>query len=170
MPLSQSLRSRNSLLLSLENCNDVLVLAGISERTSCTFLALWLLGYLSLMKVSAQQWAIGPGAQSPDYPIPAGVDLVSCEQPLKNGNADTRLNVDPSSEAILLMAQGPRLQGSVKITTGKHDSVKFFVRLTAYDGEDKDTIVCSLKRANGESGVGIFVSSHMWSSTWKPQC
>ncbi|XP_006461438.1 hypothetical protein AGABI2DRAFT_178597 [Agaricus bisporus var. bisporus H97] len=118
--------------------------------------------YQSEPHVSAQQWAIGPGAQSPDYPIPAGAELVSCEQPLKNGNADTRLNVDPSSEAILLMAQGPRLQGSVKITTGKHDSVKFFVRLTAYDGEDKDTIVCSLKRANGESGVGIFNPRRHW--------
>lgn len=111
-----------------------------------------------LTYASAQQWSVGPGDLSPDYPIPASVDLISCNQPLRDGNPKTTLSADPSSDTVLLMALGSMLHGSVRITTGKHDSVRFSVALESL-GQEKDTIVCSLKRGDGENGVGIFVSS-----------
>lgn len=112
------------------------------------------------MSVVWQQWTVGPGNQSPDYSIPAGVDLTACEEPLKNGDARTTFEIASSSDAVLLMTGGVRLHGTVRVTTtsAKTDSVKFSVGLSSLLGREADTIVCSLKRKDGENGIGIFVS------------
>lgn len=119
---------------------------------------------LTLMYLYWQQWTVGPGTQSPDYPIPGGINVTSCEEPLRDGGPNqTTFQVPSSSNAVLLFANGPWIHGSVRVTStsAQTDSVKFSVDLSSQHNREADTIVCSLERGNGEKGVGIFVSALM---------
>lgn len=120
-----------------------------------------------LISNTGQQWSVGPSQETPDYDIPPGIDLIACDEPLKDagGPSYTSFEVASSSDAIFLLSAGSWLQGSVKVTTSANaDAVKFTVKtsLVRWRGSYRtaDTIVCSLKRNDGENGVGIFVGTH----------
>ncbi|KAF5354947.1 hypothetical protein D9756_005640 [Leucocoprinus leucothites] len=111
------------------------------------------------------QWSVGPANQSLDYPLPHDIDLVACDEPLKDGPGPslTEFEIDSPSQTLLLLSAGAWLHGSVKVVTSTGtDSVKFSISTSLHrrrwPGRDDaaDTIVCSLKRKDGESGVGIF--------------
>ncbi|KAJ3563688.1 hypothetical protein NP233_g8775 [Leucocoprinus birnbaumii] len=112
------------------------------------------------------QWAVGPANQSVDYPIPADIDLEACDEPLVDGPGPslTSFEIDSPSETLLLLSAGSWLAGSVKVTTSSSNSVKFSVSThlvrRRWGDNTADTIVCRLKRKDGELGVGIFNPIH----------
>jgi hypothetical protein len=125
---------------------------------------------LTSVNISRQQWAIGPGSQSPAYPIPLGIDLTACKEPLRNGGPNkASFEISSLSDTVLLLSGGSGLHGSVRVTTTSADteSVKFSVDLSTNWNREADTIVCSLERKNGESGVGVFVSNNFLGSDTK---
>ncbi|KAF9445068.1 hypothetical protein P691DRAFT_735594 [Macrolepiota fuliginosa MF-IS2] len=122
---------------------------------SLIVLAGWGYGY----RHGKPHWSVGPGSASPDYSIPQGIDLSSCETPLSDGGpGSATFSIPSSSDTILLLSSGPLLHGTVRVTSTseKTDSVKFSVDLSSRNDWAEDTIVCSVKRRDGELGVGIF--------------
>lgn len=108
-----------------------------------------------------RQWTIGPGRESPDYPIPRGIELTSCDEPLIYGRSNqSSLQIPSSSNAALLLVDGSLLHGNVRITStsARKDSVGFSVSLSPRHNRPANTIVCAIRRSDGELGLGVFVS------------
>lgn len=107
-------------------------------------------------------WGIEPGDQNMDYPLPPGVDLLACDEPLFDGPGPsvTSFEIASPSETLLLLSAGAWLSGSVRVTTSAStDFIRFSVTTKVIGwhwANTANTIVCSLKRNEGEFGVGIF--------------
>ena len=103
-----------------------------------------------------------------DYPLPPGVDLLACDEPLIDGPGPsiTSFEIALPSETLLLLSAGAWLSGSVRVTTSTNtDSIRFSITTKMIGWRwtnTANTIVCSLKRNEGEFGVGIFASAVCW--------
>ena len=100
-----------------------------------------------------------------DYPLPPGVDLLACDEPLFDGPGPsvTSFEIASPSETLLLLSAGAWLSGSVRVTTSAStDFIRFSITTKVIGwhwANTANTIVCSLKRNEGEFGVGIFASA-----------
>lgn len=82
---------------------------------------------------------------------------------MKNGPGPNYSDIDIAmpSETLLFFSAGAKLSGLMRVTVSGGNKVKFSVRTSINEGHSQgrntaDTIVCTLKRQDGEYGVGLF--------------